>query len=331
MNIASADSSYYSEGGVTNYGMWGLGRKYDMKYNIDAPYANIGITLNDNINIDASVRYDYGKVDGYYLNSRTASVDVNKDGDISPVEKNCNIVDNTNSHAVNYNYGYLSYSLGANYKIDNSTAVYGRYSKTMSGLEADMISQIEVGLKYNSPVFALMLTPFYSTVNEQNADITENKIYLIKFESYGAELEASAHVGGLTVTAGAIYTKAKIKESLDATTVGNTPRRVPSVMYNLNPSYSIGKAEIGLSLIGTTKVYSQNDNKVVLPAFAYLNAYASYEVTKGLSLSVNVNNLFDTLGFTEMEGDNFTENTTNYMRARPITGRSSLISLTYKF
>jgi len=351
MNIASVDSAYYMEGGVTAYGQWGLGRKYDMKYNIDAPYANIGITLNDNVNIDASVRYDFGKVDGYYLNSRASSIDVNQDGVISPVESSCNIVDNNHPHAVSYNYSYLSYSLGANFKINSNTAVYGRFSrggranadrllyssfitaegKTMSGLEADMVNQLEVGLKYSSPIFALMVTPFYSTVNEQNADVTENKVYLIGFESYGAEIEASAHFKGFSVTGGAIYTKAKITKSLDANDEGNTPRRVPALMYNLNPSYSIGKFEIGLGLIGTTKVYSQNDNKIILPAFVYLSAFASFEITKGLVLSTNVNNLFNTLGFTEAETTTFVDNTTNYLRARPINGRATTLSLTYNF
>lgn len=351
MNISNADKSYFTEGGVTDYGQWGLGRKYDMKYKINAPYANVGINANEKVNIDASIRYDFGKADGYYLSSKAASVDVNQDGVISPVEKNSNIVDNAHPHAVDYDYGYLSYSLGANYKIDNGKAIYGRISrggransdrllysqfitaegKTMSGLEADMVTQLEVGFKYNSPKIGLMLTPFYSSVNEQNADVTENKIYLIGFESYGAELEASAHLGGFTATAGAIYTNANIKKSLDKTDVGNTPRRVPALMFNLNPSYSFGKTEIGLSLIGTTKVFSQNDNKIVLPGYAYLNAFASYEITKGLGLSVNINNLFDTLGFTEAEGTTFIDNSKNYMRARPITGRTSTLSLTYNF
>ncbi len=351
MNIASADSSYYTEGGVSAYGQWGLGRKYDMKYNIGAPYANIGVTLNDNINIDASIRYDMGRVDGYYLSSKSASVDVNQDGLISPVESSCNIVDNTHPNAVDYDYSYLSFSLGANYKLDNQKAVFARVSqggranadrllyspfitaegKTIAGLEADMVTQVELGFKYSSPSLSLMATPYFSKVEEQNADVTENKIYLIAFQSYGAELEASAHVGGLNMTAGAIYTNAKIKESLDETSVGNIPRRVPALMYNFNPSYAIGNAQIGLSFIGTTKVYMQNANKVILPGFVYVNAYASYEITKGLELSINVNNLLNTIGFTEMEGDGFTENTTNYMRARPLTGRSSKLTLSYSF
>jgi len=351
MNLTSADKSYYTENGVTDFGQWGIGRKYDMKYKINAPYTNVGIDVTDKLTLDVSMRYDFGKADGYYLTSKVSPIDVNGDGVISPVEKNANLVDNTHPHAVNYNYGYFSYSLGANYKIDNDKAFYGRVSrggranadrllytqfitadgKTMSGLEADMITQVEVGYKYNSPNLALMVTPFYSHINEQNADVTENKVYLVGYKSYGAELEASAHYGAFTATAGAVYTKATIIKSLDNTVVGNTPRRVPALMYNFNPSFSLGKGTIGLSFIGTTKVFSQDDDKIVLPAYLYVNAFASYKITKGLVLSANINNLFNTLGFTEAESTTFVDNTNNYMRARPITGRVSKLSLTYNF
>lgn len=351
MNLTSADGSYYTEGGVTDYGQWGLGRKYDMNYKINAPYANAEITVNENLNIDASLRYDFGKADGYYLTSKNAAVDVNSDGVYSPVESKANIVDNANQHSVNYNWNYLSYSLGANYKLDNGKAVYGRISrggranadrllyspfitaegKTMNGLEADMITQVEAGFKYNTPNLAFTVTPFYSSVTEQNADITENKIYLIGFNSYGAELESSVKFGNFVANAGAVYTHANISSSLDANEIGKTPRRVPSLMYNFNPTYSLGKADFGLSFIGTTSAYTQNDNAITMPGYVYVNAFASYEITKGLNLSCNVNNLFNTLGFTEAEGTSFVDNSTNYMRARPITGRVSKISLTYNF
>jgi len=32
-----------------------------------------------------------------------------------------------------------------------------------------------------------------------------------------------------------------------------------------------------------------------------------------------------------MEGDAFVDNSTNYLRARPITGRATTVSLTYTF
>lgn len=350
LNLRSADGNYYTEGGVTDYGQWGLGRKYDMKYKINAPYANIGIYL-ENLSIDASMRYDFGKADGFYLNSKVAAVDVNQDGVMSPVESKANIVDNANPNAVNYTYGYLSYSLGANYKLEKDQAVYARISrggranadrllysqfitdegKTMEGLEADMITQVELGYKYNSPNLAFTATPFYSNVTEQNAEATSQRIFLIGFESFGVELESSVRFGNFVATAGAVYTKANIKSSLDESEVGNTPRRVPALMYNFNPQYSVGKADFGLTFIGTTKAFTQNDNKIIMPGHVYVNAFASYEITKGLALSATVSNIFNTLGFTEAEGVNFIDNSTNYMRARPITGRLSKLSLVYSF
>jgi outer membrane receptor protein involved in Fe transport len=102
-------------------------------------------------------------------------------------------------------------------------------------------------------------------------------------------------------------------------------------MFNINPSYRIGNAAIGFSLVGTTKVFAQFDNVVVLPGFTYVNAFASYKITDGLVVRANVNNLFNTFGLTEMEGDAFTDNAVNYMRGRPITGRATNFSVVYNF
>jgi len=102
-------------------------------------------------------------------------------------------------------------------------------------------------------------------------------------------------------------------------------------MFNINPSYRIGNAAIGLSFIGTTKVFAQFDNVVVLPGFTYVNAFASYKIAKGLVVRINANNLFNTFGLTEMEGDAFVDNAVNYMRGRPLTGRSTNFSVIYNF
>ena len=352
INIASGDSSFYSEGGLTAHGIpaWGncCTRGYDMNYTIDAPYANVGVELTDMINVDASIRYDFGDAAGYYLGNKQAAIDVNNDGTISPVEESVTVLNTSEAKPVNYNFNYVSYSLGANLKLDEAKAIYARYSKggranadrllyssfltsaggAIEGLDADKVSQAELGLKYNSPKIAFTVTGFYSYISEQNEEF--GKTINTEFNSAGAEFETSVNLGNFNATASAIYTTAKIKKSLSETEVGNVPRRTPALMYNINPSYTYKKAVIGLSFIGTTKVYSQNDNAIVLPAYLYLNAFASYDITKGFTLSANVNNLTNTLGFTEMEGDGFVDNTTNYMRARPITGRASTLSLTYR-
>ena len=166
-------------------------------------------------------------------------------------------------------------------------------------------------------------------MDEQNTEF--NKIINNKYKAYGAELETVIRTGNLNINSGGTFTKAEITKSLTADNVGNTPRRVPTLMYNISPSYTIGKGALGVSMVGTTKVYSQDDNSVVLPGFVYLNAFANYSITKGLSVRMNVNNLTNTLGFTEMEADPFTNNAVNYMRARPITGRATTMTVTYSF
>ncbi len=355
MNVASADNSFYTNNGLIAYGVpfWGncCTRGYDMEYTIDAPYANVEIDINDNFNLDASLRYDYGMATGSYLGNYQAAVDVNKDGTIQPTETSVTLLNNSKPNVVNYNFNYLSYSLGANFKLDNTKAVYARYSKggranadrllyssfltaegnTIEGLDADEINQGELGLKFRNNKYSAIATAYYTMISEQNEEF--GKAINKTFSTYGMELEASANFSSFIITAGATYTKAQIKKSLNADEEGNTPRRVPALMYNINPSYSFlsGKANIGFSLVGTTKVYAQDDNKVVLPGFLYANAFVSYNIAKGLNFRINSNNLTNTLGFTEMEGDAFVDGATNYLRARPITGRATTATLTYSF
>ena len=68
---------------------------------------------------------------------------------------------------------------------------------------------------------------------------------------------------------------------------------------------------MGGSIVGTTQSYAQDDNLVVLPGFATVNAFANYEIAKGAVLSLGVNNAL-------------------YI-ARAVNGRSAKLSLKYSF
>ncbi|MCF8347481.1 MAG: TonB-dependent receptor [Bacteroidales bacterium] len=355
MNVQSADSSFYTDNGLVAHGvpMWGncCTRGYDMAYTIDAPYANVEVELTSQFSMDASLRYDMGNANGYYLSNYQAAVDVDEDGIISPTEESVTLLNNAKPNTVNYNFGYVSYSIGANYLLDETKAVYARYSqggranadrllyspfidadgKTISGLSADQINQAELGFKFKSPRLGFTATGFYDVISEQNEEF--GKVLNKDYNTYGVEVDAVATFSNFYIAAGATYTKAKITKSMTVAEEGNVPRRVPALMYDINPSYSFlkGKANIGFSLIGTTKVYAQDDNVAVLPGFVYVNAFVSYNITKGLDLMINSNNVTNTLGFTEMEGDPFVDNSVNYMRARPITGRATTATISYTF
>jgi outer membrane receptor protein involved in Fe transport len=226
-----------------------------MAYSIDAPYANMEWEAWDNLIIDGSIRYDYGRATGNYQNNYQAEVDVDGDGHISPIEESVTLLNTTTPNVVNYNFDYVSYSLGGNYKLDNKKALYARYSKggranadrllyspfitaeggTIDGLSADEINQGEVGFKYRSSKYSVITTAFYTEISEQNEEF--GKIINKTFNTYGLELEANANFNNFNILAGATFTKAEIKKSLNAEEEGNVPRRVPDLMYNVNPTY----------------------------------------------------------------------------------------------
>jgi outer membrane receptor protein involved in Fe transport len=355
LDVASADSSFYSNNGLTAYGQpfWGncCTRGYDMAYTINAPYANVEVELSKSLTVDAGVRFDMGMANGYYLNNYTTQVDVNQDNVIQPVEENVTLLDNGNPNTVSYDYNYVSYTIGANYAFNQSMALYGRYSqggranadrllyssfigadgKAIEGLDADQINTAALGFKYKSPVFSFTATAFYDMISEQNEEF--GRILNKDYESYGLELDAIANFSDFYITAGGTFLQSEITSSLNDDEVGNTPRRVPDLLYNINPSYRFlkGRGSLGFSLIGTTKVYAQDDNNVVLPGYVYVNAFVGFRIVQGLDLRINSNNLTNTLGFTEMEGDPFVDGEVNYLRARPITGRATTATLTFTF
>lgn len=68
-----------------------------------------------------------------------------------------------------------------------------------------------------------------------------------------------------------------------------------------------------------------------MPGYAYFNLIGKIGLTDGLSLVLSANNLFDTVGITEVEGVDGAFGSNRLARARSISGRSTTLSLQYKF
>jgi outer membrane receptor protein involved in Fe transport len=94
-------------------------------------------------------------------------------------------------------------------------------------------------------------------------------------------------------------------------------------VYQLAPSYTVGDATFGVSVVGTGKSWGDDPNTIVMPAYRVVNATVQYAVTPQATLTLSANNLFNTLGYTEVEGDGHA--------ARAIAGRSVKASLNYSF
>lgn len=353
INATDATGNLLSENGLYAYGtpFWGnLARNYDTQYNVSAPYLNVAFDVNDNLIVEGGIRYDIGRVNGSFASGNSTVYDINNDGSISAPEQNVFAIDNANATAVDYDYSYASYTLGANYLLNEESSVFGRYSKgaaakadriLFSGLNyldgdkinaRDFLAQLEIGYKRKFTDGYLFLTAFQSTTNEEGGfEATSNTIIENDYKSLGLELESSYNVTeDLNLRGAFTYTKAEITSGPND---GNEARRQPKLMYNFIPTYTFSekKNTFGLSFIGQTKAFAQDSNELVMNGFVIVNGFLEFTLVKDLALNIAGNNLFNTLAITEAEEGSITDNTTNIVRARPLPGRSLSMSLSYRF
>ncbi|PTX62262.1 outer membrane receptor protein involved in Fe transport [Kordia periserrulae] len=354
INVFDATGGALSENGLYAYGVpfWGncCQRNYDTQYNVSAPYMNVTLEANENFTIDASLRYDKGRVSGSFTNSVQTVFDVNNDGVISAPEQSVSTIDNANPTAVDYDYDYVSYSLGLNYKLNDAQAIFGRYSRgasakadriLFSGLDylngdrinaLDFINQAEIGYKRGFENGAIYATAFYAKTEEEGGfEASTNSIIENDYKSLGIEVEGFYRFNDFSLRGAVTWTDAEVDSGVNE---GNTPRRQPDFIYNLIPAYDFGKERqnsVGLSFIGQSKAYAQDNNELVMPGFLIVNSFINVGITKSLNVNLAANNIFDSLGITESEEGSIVEGQTNIVRARPLPGRSISLTLQYQF
>ena len=352
LNVNAQDGTAFSEQGLLAYGvpLWGncCQRNYDTRYSIKAPYAGISWAY-EKLSLDASIRRDNGNATGTYAGAAQSARDMNNDGVLSQVEQSVSGIDIANPSLVNYSWGYNSYSVGANYQFDNDWAVFARISKggranadrllfgkvnadgSVAKQDAvDEVTQYEFGSKSRHGNLNLFATAFFAETEEQNFEATSQRFFDRVYKAQGVELESSYRLGDLELRGSVTLTDAEIsKDALSPELEGNTPRRQADMLYSLMARYYLDKAQLGLSIIGTSDAYAQDNNDLKFSGYAQVNAFASYELAENLQLSVNINNLFDEVGLTEAEEGSVPAN--GIIRARTINGRTASIGLRYQF
>ncbi|WP_142784950.1 TonB-dependent receptor [Changchengzhania lutea] len=348
-----ADFDGFSRGGQYAYGtpVWGncCQRKYNTVHNVNSPYVGIDADINDKLNFDGSVRFENVRANGNIQGGPTSqgNFDYDGNGTIEGIEESVPVIIGNAGQIVDDKYNFVSYSAGLNYKLNEGAAVFGRYSSGASGRAADRnnygtngkadvqydeVSQLEVGYKKRLKNGVLNLTGFMSNTDEGLSNEL-NRSVGNPFKALGLEAETALAFGdNFSFNGSFTYTKAEIDGGDNK---GNTPRRQADLVYNLSPSYNFGNSSqhsLALSVLGTSKSYAQDDNDLVMPAYAYFNLIGRAGLTDGLSVVLSVNNLFDTIGITEVEGNgDGAFGSDRLVRARSISGRSSTISLQYKF
>ena len=361
VDIRDANGNLVTQNGTVGFGASFFGnccrRSYDVDYSTYAPFASLSVEL-DRLTIDASIRYDFGDASGTITGADSGfgvgigSFDFDGNGTISPAEAQTAILPLGNARPVNYNFDYFSFSLGANYLLTDDLGIFARYSQggrhtadrslfspAVSAVDGGLpggdsgviarVDQLEAGLKYQSGGLALYATGFYAETSETNVDIAPLVLFDTTFEAFGIELEGSYRTGPFTLSAGATWTDAEIKDALNVATIGNTPRRQADLVYQATAQYDSRQFTLGANIVGTTESFTQDNNDLVLPAFAQVNAFLAFRPIDRVELGLNATNLFNSVGFTEAEEGSIPAN--NIVRARSIAGRTMLASVRFDF
>ena len=216
------------------------------------------------------------------------------------------------------------------------------------------VDQFEFGIKHQREHFAITAALFFVETEDNNSDATDGSgtARLREYESTGLEFQIAVNYGLFDLDTSFTFTDAEITAAPmnndqgavvpDTALVGNTPRRQADFVYTMTPSFAFGRHRAGLSLIGTSDAYSDDANteSLKMDGYTYINVFGNFSlIPDTLSLNIGVNNLFNTIGITEIEGIANGAGTTlgqgsvnsSVIRARSIPGRSTNITLRYDF
>lgn len=298
-------------------------RAIDMEYRYLSPYVNIGVESGA-LNVDASLRHDRQSASGN-ANIATAA----RRYEPSTVQR------------VDYDLSHNSYSLGANYRLTKAVAVFARASEGVAfnadrilfgtpldgsvPVSINTVRQLEAGVKWRNGPLSAFVTAFQAKTRESNYEVTTRTTTANSYEAKGVEIETAWRNGAFQVNGGLTLTDAEIVATAPGgeAVIGNTPRRQARAVYQLASTYELGSALLGASLVGTGKSWADDQHTITMPAFRTVSAFVNYPVTQRIMLSLSANNLFDEIGYTEVEGDGHA--------ARSISGRSIKASLKYSF
>jgi outer membrane receptor protein involved in Fe transport len=351
LNAANAAGQLTTLGGNIGYNA-GFGyccaRFYDLNYTTDAPYI-AGTWQHGPLNLDGSLRYDFAGASGSYTGGG-AQQQLATGNAMTPFLPGV-LVDPATALPVNYTKHYLSYSFGLNYLIDPKLAVFVRGSQggranaerilfgggvqpdgsVPQDVAIDLVQQVEGGVKWRSQFASVFATGFYAHTQETNYDVT-NRIQPLVSATYraeGLEIQANVHYGDFQVALGGTYTHSRIiADQIAPADVGKVPQRQADFVFQVTPGYYGPDWNAGANIIGTTDSYADDNNTLVMPGYTEVNFFANYYIRPTILLSFNMNNVFNTIGLTEI--DNL-PNAQGVATARSINGRTAKIGVKFTF
>lgn len=323
-------------------------RSYDFEVDLVSPF--VAVTGEyENLSWDLSYRKNNYEVSGSFAESPVQQAqDINGDGSIGQNEQAVN--DFGTPRLANYEVEFDAWSVGANYQITPDMAVFANVAEGGSLSSPDRITgnlfdngtvvdeaaysqveQWEVGFKYNSGPASFYVTYFDSDVTEAaEFEVTTQTVRENTYEASGFEIEGGYELdNGLGIRATATFQDAEIVGSNNESVIGNTPRRQADYVFNVSPYYEAERWTVGANIFGTDEVFVQDNNDLTFDAYTIVSLYGRYDITDRISIAADINNLFDEEGFTE--GEEGSAAAGDFVRIRPINGRTASLTLGYRF
>lgn len=375
LDIIGPDGSPLTQDGVLFYDVapvigappGAFRRRTDLNYRVLAPYGSVNYQIGA-LAVGGSLRYDTGKVRGSIFgadlgNGRVGSapVDMNGDGQITPPEAAVAVLPLTRPGPVDYEYNYVSYSVGVNYRFAPSLSAFARYSRggraaaerilfspavgsetgklTDPAFGYNKVTQAEGGVKFRQDGVSVFVTGFWASTQDKNLQVAANEngtpvLFQIdrSYSAKGVELEGLFEHGPLALRLGATYTSAKIND--DKTTpalIGNTPRQQPKLIYQFTPQYHSELFTVGANVLGMTSSFTQDVNSLKQPGYTIVSPFLQVRPTSRIEVGVNAYNIFNKLALVNVSAPSLAAARGGITNAQTLTGRTITASVSLHF
>jgi outer membrane receptor protein involved in Fe transport len=329
---------------------------WDFDIEQTAPYISANLDF-DALTVEGSYRQTNNSVSGQFIpfgNAIIGPFDANGNGSIGTNEQAVQRFNNAALVRTSYDADFDSWSLGANYRVSDTLAVFANISEGASltapdrssgnlivtngvgrapsgDLFLNFVEQFELGLRFRFGAGDLSVVYFDANVSEAaQFEASTQSVIQTEFASSGLEVEGDFAFGkGFGITGNLTLTDAEITGPASNGNLGNRPRRQAPYTLNLSPYYEGEGFDLGLNIFSTGDAPVQDSNQFDLPGYTTVGAFVNYDLRDNLTLSVAGNNLFDEVGFTEGEEGNPAIG--DFVRFRPINGRTISATIRYAF
>jgi catecholate siderophore receptor len=362
VNAAGAAVGFMTESGVSRHGSQfanGVGDSFTMAF-----YLSDEWQVTRQLRIDSGVRWEQIEADGRA--ERGAGTNLG-----GPTPASANVLTGTGIYdPFDRRFRRAGWTVGADWQFTPRNGIFARFTPTFrlpsvgdfitnpaNRPVVQRMDMYEIGYKYVSQPFDVFVTafrtefnnfPFGETLfNPATGGITQRTVY-IKTEAEGIEIEGNLRpVRWFDFAATATFQKPEFGDFRVSQVVNNQPvalnftgnrlLRVPEVSFRVIPGFNLLghrlRVQFPVEYYGDR--FADAANTVKLPSYRVFSAALRYDVTRQLTLHVNVDNLDNEIGLTEgnprsgqfLSGDAGAR----YFLARPILGRSYRGAVTYRF